>query len=325
MLHNRNIYNGYLDIIQIQEITDFWAKLHYVEVKTNTNKLQIASSGAEYTADSLNLYGYSVQDKIIEVITNLNPKNCIVFVPSVKQAQELAKIIPNSAWVAGEQDKKERAKVITAFKLGEIDIVFNVNLLSVGFDYPSLKYVIDAVPTLSLSRYYQKLGRLVRICNLSGKYEGTVVDIAGNKAKFGKIECLEFKLVGSRYHIFNEYGYQMTNVNLSEIGKKESNAQSALKGFSDIIFAFGQYKGKKISQVPHRYLYWVLGESTDSDLCRNIQLYLSLKIFSDEVIEFGKWKGKKISEVPQSYLRWMIDSVQGNMHLIENAKIFLDI
>lgn len=271
MMHNSNIYNGYAHIIQIQEIAkDFWCPLEYVTEETDESVLVVNSTGAEYTENSLVRYGLSVNEKIINAVQRYQDKPKIVFVPSVEQAESLARVT-GSAFVCAKTPKKERKQIISDFKAGWINTVYNVNVLSVGFDYPELEVIIDACPTMSLARHYQKVGRLTR--PHPNKSVGIVVDISGNTDKFGRVEDIEIRKIGTTYHIFNGEK-QLSGVCFGDIIYHEPKQYTPTR-FSDMEISFGKFKGSKISETPHWYLSWAMDNITwNEDLTGNIRLYL---------------------------------------------------
>ena len=77
------------------------------------------------------------------------------------------------------------------FKKGNLKTLFNVSVLTEGFDYPALDTVIIARPTMSLTLWVQMVGRVMR--NSPGKIKGSVVDMCGNQDRFGKVEELRIE------------------------------------------------------------------------------------------------------------------------------------
>ena len=63
-------------------------------------------------------------------------KSVLVFCTSVAQAEELAEIVPDSAVVSAKTPPKTREQIINGFREGRIKIVFNVSVLTIGFDHP---------------------------------------------------------------------------------------------------------------------------------------------------------------------------------------------
>ena len=109
----------------------------------------------------------------------------MIFVPSISEAEYVCSILQDSATVHSKLKKKERGKIIEDFKSGKIRYIVNVGVLLVGFDYPEIDMIILARPTLSLSVYYQAIGRGVRLHE--DKKDCLVVDLVGNFKRFGKI------------------------------------------------------------------------------------------------------------------------------------------
>lgn len=274
MMHNSNIYNGYTHIVQIQEIAkDFWCPLEYVCGTVDLSGLEVKTTGAEYTDQSLAVFGNSVHERIIRAVNHYSPLPTLVFVPSVEQARQLSALTGN-AYVCADTPKKERAQIIQDFRKGKIQAVFNVNVLSVGFDYPELAVIIDACPTLSLARHYQKVGRLTR--PHPKKSVGIVVDLSGNTERFGKVEDIELRKVGTSYHIFNG-DKQLSGVYFGGSSVSPPRVQTA-KDFEDMPISFGKFKGQKISEMPEWYLSWIMDNITHSpELVGNIRLFFDLR------------------------------------------------
>ena len=50
-------------------------------------------------------------------------------------------------------DKTERSQVIARFRAGEIRVIFNVRVLSTGFDYTGIDCIVLGVSTASIALY----------------------------------------------------------------------------------------------------------------------------------------------------------------------------
>ena len=81
---------------------------------------------------------------------------------------------------------------------------------SMGFDYPALSNVILAAPTMSLARYYQWVGRVLR--PHPSKSSAFVIDLVGLVEKFGRIEDLQVGNGGGNKWFIHSNGKQLTNV-----------------------------------------------------------------------------------------------------------------
>ena len=116
-------------------------------------------------------------------------KSVLVFCSSVHQATSLCELVPGSAVVTAKTGKKERTRIIKEFREGKIQTVFNVGVLTIGFDHPELGAIILLRPTMSIGLYYQMLGRGVRPSE--GKTHCKVIDMTGTVKQLGRIETIK--------------------------------------------------------------------------------------------------------------------------------------
>lgn len=94
-----------------------------------------------------------------------------------------------AAHLDAKTPKAERKRIIQGFVDGTILILFNVALFDEGFDLAAIAGVddltidclIDAAPTMSLSRVLQRWGRVLR----RKPYPAIILDHAGNSARHG--------------------------------------------------------------------------------------------------------------------------------------------
>lgn len=110
-----------------------------------------------------------------------------MFTRFIAESEALSRAVPDCAVLTGETPPVERARIITDFKCGRIKVLANVGVLTTGFDYPELDTIVMACPTMSLAKWYQCVGRIIR--PFEGK-EAWCVDLGGNVERFGKVEHL---------------------------------------------------------------------------------------------------------------------------------------
>jgi len=170
--------------------------INYLPLPFVSTSLLPNSTGAEYSEASIQRA--IERNEIIKKIPGIlqqafqkGQKSCLVFVRSVAEARQLSEVVPFSDYIHAKSDKKERARTIQNFKRGSIKTLFNVSVLTEGFDYPELDTIILARPTMSLTLYAQMVGRVMR--NAPGKTKGSVVDMCGNVKRFGKVEELRIE------------------------------------------------------------------------------------------------------------------------------------
>lgn len=194
------------------------AKLKYFDIDAiDRTQLVLNKKGDDFTAESLRaLYRKINFEALTAKWANTllsKRKNCLVFCSLVEEAYKVAALVPGSVVITGETEQSRRDKILTDFKSGKIRCVINVGVLTTGFDFPLLESVLMARSTMSLSLYYQIIGRVMRIHPI--KDCGWFVDLGGNIRKFGKIETMQIQHHNGFYSIWNN-GRQLTDVTFSK-------------------------------------------------------------------------------------------------------------
>lgn len=131
-------------------------------------------------------------------------KSILVFCSSVKQAIKLQSLVPGSTYVTGTTKSKERAQIISDFKDGTVSVVFNVGVLTTGFDHPSLDCIVLIRPTRSIALYYQMLGRGVRMA--PGKTSCKVIDLTSTVKNLGRVETIKLTKESGKWELESESG-----------------------------------------------------------------------------------------------------------------------
>ena len=276
MLTNRSKHGMFfkfiLHVSQIQDIVElgYWTPLEYQSYDFDTGALVYNSSGAEYTSDSIarSYENQNIGNKIIKKIAEVQDrKSILVAVPTIEQATELARKIPNAAVVHGGTPKDERRRIIEEFRNQQIRVIVQVNVLTVGFDYPELDCLITGRPTASISWWYQFVGRGTRIHD--NKKDCLVVDFVGSVEKFGKVEALYYKQDGDEnWELYGENKKQITGIPMHEIGihlegginlSEKVNEEGEIE---KVYMTFGKYSGKPVASIPPYYRKWLLDNIT---------------------------------------------------------------
>lgn len=218
------IFKDVIYHVQVSTLLDmgYLAKLNYYPmdpVGWNELNLKVNTTGADYTDKSLqkeydriDFYGY-----VVHIVQRLmNPKQggkrkgILVFTRFLEEAERLTYSIPGCAIVSGETPKATREQILRLFKAGEIPVVANVGVLTVGFDYPELDTVVMARPTMSLAMWYQIVGRAIR--PHPSKEAGWIIDICGNIKRFGEVKDLRMVDSGNGKWAVYSKSKQLTNV-----------------------------------------------------------------------------------------------------------------
>jgi DNA repair protein RadD len=268
MLTNRskkgNFFKDIIHIAQIQEMVElgFWSKLEYQSYDFNTGDLVYNTTGADYSNSSIKraYKNQKISAKIVKKVQELyNRKSILIAVPSIDEAKELTTLIPSCRAVYSDMPASERAEIIEDFKAGRLRCIAQVNILSIGFDYPELDCIITGRPTASLSWWYQFVGRVTRIHPT--KSDGLIVDFVGAVPKFGKVEDIYFNEKNGNWEMFGENKKLLTGIPINEIGlhiEGEPSPQEKAAIGPKVVMQFGKYAGKEVREIPAHYREWML-------------------------------------------------------------------
>ena len=203
-----NFYKDIIHVGQVQEMVQlgYWSPLKYEVAGFDDSLLVFNTSKSEYTEESVQL-AYDANGGTQSVIDALDAhperQHVLAFVPSVQDAKDLSTRYPNSAVIYGEMDKRERAETIERFRAGQIRVIFNVRVLSTGFDYTGIDCIIFGLSTASIALYYQIIGRGTRID--PNKEDCLICDLGGNVNRFGRVEDIVFEK-GKLWRMFGSGG-----------------------------------------------------------------------------------------------------------------------
>lgn len=258
--------NFFKDIIHVGQVAEmvrlgFWSPLQYETAGFDSSLLVFNSSKSEYTEKSVQR-AYDANGGSEQIVQALDRhsdrRHILVFVPSVEDAITLSKKYPNSAVIYGEMDKTERSQVIARFRAGEIRVIFNVRVLSTGFDYTGIDCIVLGVSTASIALYYQIIGRATRID--PEKTDALIVDLGGNVERFGRVEDITFER-GKMWRMFGTGGRLLSGIPISDIGhytREDTRAIDARAEAPIEIMPFGKYKGNRIADIPLDYRQWMI-------------------------------------------------------------------
>lgn len=116
-------------------------------------------------------------------------RHWLIFCTGVDHAHAVAAVFAArgvaSATVLGSTPKSEREQILKDFKTGKIKAVANVDVLTVGFNFPDLDLIAFLRPTMSRRVYMQMAGRGTRL--KSHTDHCLVIDMAGLVETFGPI------------------------------------------------------------------------------------------------------------------------------------------
>lgn len=166
---------------------------HYSLQLADTSSLH--TRGGEYVSAEVQelmenkcIYGETVKNwlKIAK------DKKTIVYCSSVKSSQETAESFNkngiSSAHLDGATSPEKRSEIMKLFRAGEITVLCNCELFSVGLDVPDCECVILLRPTQSLTLYIQQAMRCMRADKNNPDKVGIIIDHVGNIYRHGFVD-----------------------------------------------------------------------------------------------------------------------------------------
>ena len=129
-------------------------------------------------------------EKIIQEWQRLCPgKRTIAFCVDIEHARHVAEAFRAAGIAAdtveGGTPIKERQRMYQDLQTKTILVLTSCNVISIGFDEPSVEVGLMLRPTQSSAMHLQQIGRVMRISPQTGKQYGIILDQAGNLERLG--------------------------------------------------------------------------------------------------------------------------------------------
>ena len=122
-------------------------------------------------------------------------KRTIAFCVDIEHANHVAEEFRKAGITAdtvdGNTSIKDRKRLYQTLKSGKLRVLTSCNVISIGFDEPSVEVGLLLRPTMSSAMHFQQLGRVMRISPQTGKKYGIILDQAGNLQRLGFPEDIE--------------------------------------------------------------------------------------------------------------------------------------
>lgn len=146
------------------------------------------STGGDYAKSDLDPRVRKIFGDVLQSYETLGEgRKALCFTVNVAHAKELALMFEGRGipadYVCGRDEDDRRRRVLKDYAEGKIRILFNVDVLTKGYDQPDIGCVILARPTRSLSLHIQMLGRGLRTA--PGKDDCIFIDHGGNIERLG--------------------------------------------------------------------------------------------------------------------------------------------
>jgi DNA repair protein RadD len=192
------IFDALIEPVSIEELI-FKGFLSTLRSKLTATKLEVDGvhkRGGEYIESELQAK-VDTKDKNVRVVSEIialgkDRKSWLIFCAGVQHAQHIKEALVAQGIVAecvtGETPSNERDRMLKDFKAGRIQALTNANVLTTGFDAPSIDLIAMLRPTMSPGLYVQMAGRGLRIAD--GKTDCLVLDFAGVVEQHGPITAV---------------------------------------------------------------------------------------------------------------------------------------
>ncbi|MEO1095674.1 MAG: DEAD/DEAH box helicase [Cyanobacteria bacterium J06638_28] len=122
-------------------------------------------------------------------------KRSIAFCVDIEHARHVADAFRQAGipadTVEGGTPIKERKRMYTDLREERILMLTSCNVISIGFDEPSVEVGLLLRPTQSSALHFQQIGRVMRISPQTGKAFGIILDQAGNLERLGFPEDID--------------------------------------------------------------------------------------------------------------------------------------
>jgi DNA repair protein RadD len=192
------IFDALIMPASIEELI-FKGYLSTLRSKLTKTKLEIDGvhkRGGEYIEAELQA-AVDTSDKNAKVVSEIialakDRKSWLIFCSGVAHARHIKEALVAQGIVAecvtGDTPAVQRDRILTQFKAGTIQALTNANVLTTGFDAPSIDLIAMLRPTMSPGLYVQMAGRGLRIAD--GKTDCMVLDFAGVVEQHGPITAV---------------------------------------------------------------------------------------------------------------------------------------
>lgn len=183
----------------VKELQDlnFLSPVKYIVQKTDWSFLDRALGRVDYDEQQLGIWAdidgnRDIFERALGWVAEQFERT-LVFAPNVSASHNLCQIARRLGIACDTIDsvndnKKSRELKLKRFREGKIQVLFNVAILTAGYDLPSLDCVIMCRATKSLRLYVQSIGRALRTDPNKPDKVAQVIDMAGNMERFGRVE-----------------------------------------------------------------------------------------------------------------------------------------
>ena len=263
-----------------------------MEVQTQTDISDVRVIGGEFNQKELEekINNFGRNDLIVRAYKEFakERKSTIIFSSGIEHAKSITEefnkngIICKSIYSDMDSSEETRFEIIDDFKNGRLPVIVNINILTTGFDSPSVDCIIMASPTKSKIKFQQCIGRGLRLCE--GKKDCLIIDMCDsvrNNDLVGISNIFGFK-IKSGEKIQEAYLRFKTEEKIEQKEKieQQETKQHALSLIAKEIklfnnhmqkaFSLGYYDWFKIDNISYAisvysYLHYVIEKESENE------------------------------------------------------------
>lgn len=169
------------------------------EVKLDTDDLKILAGDFSEKDMSKKFDKSAITIKAVDELIKrgADRKKWLIFAIDINHAEHITEALLRRGVAANVVHSKmgdNRERVIHEYKAGKYRAIVNVNVLTTGFDDPSIDLIALLRPTQSPVLHVQTVGRGLRISE--GKKDCLILDFAGNVSRLGPVNNITIKEKG---------------------------------------------------------------------------------------------------------------------------------
>lgn len=183
-----------LSILEMIE-DGYLSDIEGLSVKTKIDLSDIDDHHGDFNLNQLymKLCTESRNNMILDLCkTQMQDRKTLIFCINIQHSKLVNKLLNANGiscmHIDGTMKTMQKTSILNAFHEGEISTLCNCQLLTEGFDEPSINGIIIARPTRSRSLFTQMVGRGLRI--FTGKKNCKIIDIVDNHRNLAGFNCL---------------------------------------------------------------------------------------------------------------------------------------
>jgi superfamily II DNA or RNA helicase len=183
--------------ISIQELIQnkFLCDIEGYSIKTKIDISDIDDHNGDFSLSQLfkKLATEERNNMIVDIFKKeMKDRKTLIFCINVQHSKQIEKLLNDAGIIArhidGKMNRIQRSTIISAFKKGQVQVITNCQVLTEGFDEPSIDGIMLARPTKSRGLFTQMIGRGLRIS--PQKLNCKIIDVVDNHKRLANYTCL---------------------------------------------------------------------------------------------------------------------------------------